>query len=191
MSSVKPTKQSSAADYLYNEQANTEALKQEFVNGHIYPKPAPSRQHDWLSMNFAGLLFTQLRGSHCRISQEMKLRIQTLHEDYFYYPDVQVSCQAEINNYYNTSPCLIVEVLAPETARIDRSEKLAAYRLLPTLQDYVLCSQDSPNIELYRRQNNWEVEYFSAGESLPLESVKLTLNITDLYEFILDEPNEV
>jgi hypothetical protein len=46
-------------------------------------------------------------------------------------------------------------------------------------------------VELYRRENNWELEYFNAGETLPLDSIKATLKIADLYEFILDEPNEV
>lgn len=192
MSSIKPNNQTTAADYLYEQQAKPQALKQEFVNGYVYPKADPSRNHDWLTTNFAGLLFMQLRASRrCRISQSMKLRIQTLHEDYFYYPDLQVSCAPEVNQYYNNSPCLIVEVLSPETARIDRSEKLNAYCLLPSLQEYVLCSQDSPNVELYRRENNWELEYFNAGETLPLDSIKATLKIADLYEFILDEPNEV
>lgn len=177
--------------YLMNENERLETTKQEFVNGHIYAKEGSSRNHDLLAMNFAGLLFTQLRGSGCRVSQDMKVRIQTLHEEYFYYPDVQVSCERELNNYYNNVPCLIVEILSSSTARIDRSEKFAAYRLLPSLQEYILCSQDSPIVEIYRREHNWEVEYFVADESFQLNSVKAEFKINDLYEFILDEPNEV
>ena len=177
--------------YLMNENERLETTKQEFVNGHIYAKEGSSRNHDLLAMNFAGLLFTQLRGSGCRVSQDMKVRIQTLHEEYFYYPDVQVSCERELNNYYNNVPCLIVEILSSSTARIDRSEKFAAYRFLPSLQEYILCSQDSPIVEIYRREHNWEVEYFVADESFQLNSVKAEFKINDLYEFILDEPNEV
>lgn len=191
MNVAKPAAPISTAAYLCSENERSEAIKQEFVNGQVYAKVGPSRNHDLLAMNFAGLLFRKLQGSPCRVSQEMKVRIQTLHEDYFYYPDVQVYCSRELNNYYNSSPCLIVEILSSETARIDRSEKFAAYRLLPSLQEYVLCSQDSPSIEIYRRQNNWEAEYFAANQSFTLASIKLELSVADLYEFILDESNEV
>ncbi|MFZ1385789.1 MAG: Uma2 family endonuclease [Thiolinea sp.] len=177
--------------YLVNENERIETTKQEFVNGHIYAKAGASRNHDLLAMNFAGLLFMQLWGSRCRVSQDMKVRIQTLHEEYFYYPDVQVSCERELNNYYNSAPCLIIEVLSSHTARIDRSEKFAAYRLLPSLQEYILCSQDSPIVEIYRREHDWEVEYFVADEGFKLHSVKAELKINDLYEFIINEPNEV
>ncbi|MEZ5449587.1 MAG: Uma2 family endonuclease [Thiolinea sp.] len=42
----------------------------------------------------------------------------------------------ENNKYYNAAPCLIVEVLSDATARIDQVEKLNAYRMLPSLQEY-------------------------------------------------------
>ncbi|TXH67403.1 MAG: Uma2 family endonuclease [Thiothrix sp.] len=187
----KPTPKISAEAYLVNENARLESTKQEFVNGQVYIKTDVSRNHDMIAMNLAGLLFIQLRGSRCRVSQGLKLRIQTLHEDYIYYPDLQVSCDRELNNYYNTAPCLVCEILSSETARIDRSEKFAAYRLLPTLQEYVLCSQDSPIVEVYRREDNWDVAYYMAGDSFELNSVKATLQVNDLYEFIIDEPNEV
>lgn len=191
MPACPPVSLLSAEAYLVNENERLETSKQEFVNGHVYAKAGSSRNHDLLAMNFAGLLFMHLRGSKCRVSQDMKLRIQTLHEDYFYYPDVQVSCERELNNYYNSVPCLIVEVLSSNTARIDRSEKFTAYRLLASLQEYVLCSQDSPIVEVYRREHDWEVEYFVAGTSFTLNSVNVELKVNELYEFIIDEPNEV
>lgn len=191
MTTCKQPELLSAEAYLINEAEHLDTPKQELVNGRVYTKADSSRQHDMLAMNFAGLLFMQLRGSKCRISQDMKVRIQTLHDDYFYYPDVQVFCERELNNYYNTAPCLIVEVLSPITARIDRSEKFSTYRLLPSLQEYILCSQDSPLIEVYRRDHDWEVEYFMAGTGFHLNSVNLELKVNDLYEFIIDEPNEV
>lgn len=191
MSACKPISLISAENYLVNENERLETTKKEFVNGYVYTKTEASRNHDMLAMNLAGLLFMQLRGSRCRVSQDMKVRIQTLHEDYFYYPDVHVTCERELNNYYNTAPCLVVEILSSQTARIDRSEKFAAYRLLPSLQEYLLCSQDSPIVEIYRREQNWEVEYFMAGASFELRSVKASLKVNDLYEFIIDEPNEV
>jgi len=116
----------------------------------------------------------------------MKVAINKEEERYFYYPDVQVSCEEEDNKYYNTSPCLIVEVLSDSTARIDRNEKLIAYRQLPSLQEYVLCSQDFPIIEVYRRSNDWQVERFTSGQTVVLESVAYELVLDELYDFLVD-----
>lgn len=115
----------------------------------------------------------------------MKVGIRTLSAEYFYYPDVQVTCAEEQERYYNTSPCLIIEVLSDSTARTDRTEKLAHYRLLPSLQEYMLCSQDFPAIELYRRSTDWKVERFIAGQSVTLDSIQLELKVSDLYGFLL------
>jgi len=173
--------------YLLAERNQKTNLKNEFVNGYSYAMTETSRNHNQVAMNFAGLLFIQLRGSKCRVSQsDMKVAINKGEESYFYYPDEQVSCEEEDNKYYNTSPCLIVEVLSDSTARIDRNEKLIAYRQLPSLQEYVLCSQDFPAIEVYRRSNDWQVERFTSGQTVVLESVAYELVLDELYDFLVD-----
>ena len=46
---------------------------------------------------------------------------------------------------------LVVEVLSPSTAAYDRGEKFDAYRLLPTLQEYLLVDPAARRCDLYRR----------------------------------------
>ena len=99
----------------------------------------------------------------------------------FYYPDVQVTCVEEIDRYYNEHPCLIVEVLSDSTQRIDRTEKRLAYQMIERLQEYVLLSQDSPYLEIYRRRTEWQRESFAGIESVTLESVGLTFLVEELY----------
>lgn len=70
----------------------------------------------------------------------MKVAIKGLKDTRFSYPDVQVSCEEESDDYFNRNPCLIIEVLSVSTAKKDRAEKLQGYRLIPALQDYELCS---------------------------------------------------
>lgn len=172
--------------YLLGENDRADGTRYEFCNGYVYAMAGASRNHNRVSMNVAGLLFSQLRGSPCQVFQsDMKVGIQTTDEEHFYYPDVQVSCEEETNKYYNTAPCLIVEVLSDSTARIDQNEKLAAYRMLPSLQEYVLCSQDYPAIAVYRRSNAWKVERYVAGQTVMLESVNLELVLDELYDFLL------
>jgi len=175
--------------YLQTENDRIDDIKCEYANGYVYAMAGASRNHNLVAGNFFLNLGMHLRGKVCRVFQsDMKVRISTLGQDYFYYPDVHVSCENEQDNYCNTEPCLIVEVLSNSTARIDRTEKLNAYRLLPSLQEYVLCSQDYPAIELYRRSNDWKTERYVAGQAMALESVGMELVLDELYDFLLSDP---
>lgn len=174
--------------YLLGENDRTDAVKYEYVNGQVYAMAGASRNHNILAGELFGLLRNHLRGKACRAYQgDMKVGIQTAGEQHFYYPDVQVSCAEEANRYFNTAPCLIIEVLSESTARTDRYEKLVAYRLLDSLQEYVLCSQETQHVEIYRKRSEWKAEYFVAGQSFTLESVGLSVVVDELYEFLLPQ----
>lgn len=186
MSAVPHSQYIAPEAYLLGENDRADDLKYEYVNGQVYAMAGASRNHNRLSRNLTTRLDVHLRGSRCEAFQgDMKVGIKTANEQHFYYPDVHVTCQPETNRYYNTAPCLIVEVLSDSTARIDRYEKLVAYRLLSSLQEYVLCSQEIPHVEIYRQRTEWQAEYFVTGESFTLESVGLTLAVNELYEFLL------
>ena len=176
----------SPAEYLFYENDRADhAEKCEYINGQVYMMAGASRNHNRVCMNIATSLFNHLKGSRCQVFQsDMKVAIQTLNDTRFYYPDVQVTCEEETDNHYNTAPCLIIEVLSNSTARTDRNEKLTGYRLLPSLQEYVLCAQDSPFVEIYRRRTDWALEYFTTGQSFQLESVELSISVSDLYDFL-------
>jgi len=90
-------------------------------------------------------------------------------------------CEEETNLYYNEHPCLIVEVLSDSTQRTDRTEKRLAYQTIERLQEYVLLSQDSPYLEIYRRRTEWQRESFAETQSVTLESVNLTLVAEERY----------
>lgn len=173
--------------YLLGENDRSDGIKYEYINGQVYAMAGASRAHNLVAGNFFLSLGNHLKGSRCHAYQsDMKVGIRSLRENHFYYPDVQVSCADEQDRYYNASPCLIVEVLSDSTARIDRYEKLIAYRLLPSLQEYVLCAQHAPFVEVYRQRTEWQAEYFTSGDTFLLESVGLEMAVDDLYAFLLD-----
>jgi Uma2 family endonuclease len=53
-----------------------------------------------------------------------------------------VSCEKAPNPYYREQPSLIVEVLSTSTAKFDAGDKRRDYQSLPSLQEYVLVSQE-------------------------------------------------
>lgn len=174
--------------YVLGENDRADAVKYEYVNGQVYAMADASRNHNRIARYLTTNLDMHLRGSGCEVFQgDMKVGIQTANEQHFYYPDVHVTCSEETNRYFNTQPCLIIEVLSESTARVDRYEKLVAYRLLDSLQEYVLCSQDTAHVEIYRKRTGWQAEYFVAGQSFTLESVDLVVAVDELYEFLLPQ----
>lgn len=83
-----------------------------------------------------------------------------------------------------TNPTLLVEVLSPpSTEAYDRGDKSARYRQIPSLREYVLVSQGTPRIELFRREQGgrWSLLEARAGEQLVLESVGCTLVVDEIY----------
>lgn len=168
--------------YLLMENDNNTGTRHEFVNGLVYAMTGASRDHNRISGRLFVRLSQHLQGTRCEPFQsDMKVKIKRGDDVRFYYPDVQVVCEEESDRYYNEHPCLIVEVLSDSTQRTDRTEKLMAYQTIECLQEYVLLSQDSPYLEIYRRRSDWQRESFSEKQSVNLESIDLTLVVEELY----------
>ena len=185
MSALPKSSYISPEAYLLGENDRPDGQKYEYVNGQIYAMAGASRGHNLLAGNFFLALALHLRGSRCQVFQsDMKVEIQTLNDTRYYYPDVQVTCEDETASHFNQSPCLVIEVLSGSTARKDRTEKLAGYRMIPNLQEYVLCSQDTPYVEVYRRSTEWFKEIYTEGKTFTLVSVGLDMAVDDLYTFL-------
>lgn len=168
--------------YLLMENANASGSRHEYVNGLIYAMSGASRNHNRVTRRLITRLEQHLQGTACEPFQsDMKVKVQMGDDIRFYYPDVHVTCSEESENYYNEHPCLIVEVLSDSTQRTDRTEKRLAYQTIECLQEYVLLSQDSPYLELYRRRTGWQRECYAGSEDVMLESVRLTLVVDELY----------
>jgi Uma2 family endonuclease len=172
----------SPEDYLAGENDREEGPRHEYVNGQIYAMVGVTRTHARIVLNLAAFLHGALRGSGCQVfATDLKVRLQTATDERFYYPDIQVTCAEETATHYNRRPCVIVEVLSPHTERIDRTEKLAAYQLIESLQEYVLVSQDRHEVEIYRRVGGWRPEYLSDGDPLALPSIGVEVPVADIY----------
>jgi Uma2 family endonuclease len=156
-------------------------VRHEYVDGEIYAMVGASDRHGLITLNLAGLLSQRLP-DRCQVfSSDMKVRIQSAERDIFYYPDVLVSCDPrDRETYYRQYPCLVVEVLSPHTARLDRFEKLMFYRQLDSLAEYVLVSQDYRQVEVFRRADQWRATSYTKGD-VPLRSVDLRVSIDEIY----------
>lgn len=170
----------SVEEYLAGEQSSE--LRHEYIDGQVYAMTGASRAHGLIVNALAFALTPAARRKGCQLfTSDMKLRLEIGGRAVFYYPDLLLSCDPEDRDpLFTRSPCLIVEVLSESTARIDRREKLLAYQGLPSLQAYMLVEQDARRIELYRRGNDWRVEYVEQG-AIRIDCLDAELALADVY----------
>lgn len=179
----------SVEEYLKSEAVSE--IRHEYLGGQIFAMSGSSEEHNRIAGNIYARLINHLRGSGCKtFISDMKVKIEIANRtaDLFYYPDVIVTCDSkDTEKYYKTRPCLIIEVLSPSTASLDKREKRLNYQSLPSLQEYVLISQDDIMVEIYRQNEagKWYSEILEVSGALTLKSVGLMLTMADIYEDVL------
>jgi Uma2 family endonuclease len=83
------------------------------------------------------------------------------------------------------NPRLVVETLSESTESYDRGRKFDLYRQIPSLQEYVLVSQDEPLVETFLREahgawlfNPWK----GLDKSVELKSISISVPLAEIYE---------
>ena len=161
--------------------------KSEYLDGEIFAMSGASREHNLISLNVGGELRSQLRQRPCEVYvNDMRVKISPT--GLYTYPDVVVACDeprfedAEVDTLLN--PTLIVEVLSPSTEDYDRGTKFEHYRTLPSLQEYLLLSQDKIHIVHYTRQADatWVLSETSRQEDhIQLPAIACDLSVAEIY----------
>jgi Uma2 family endonuclease len=163
----------------------TQTIKHEFVRGEVFAMAGAHEAHVTVTINVGMALRQHMKGSSCRtFTTDMKLRVESA--DAYFYPDVFVTCSATdaSDPLIKREPVLVVEVLSPSTAAYDRGEKFAAYRLLPTLQEYLLVDPAARRCDLYRRGADglWVLHPGAPEQGVHFASVELELDGTRLWD---------
>jgi len=158
----------------YLQQERDAEQRHEYLDGEIVAMAVGSRAHNLLATRVARLLGNHLEGSGCRVYQsDMKVRVERANR--FYYPDVMVCCDPlgpDANEYFETAPRLIVEVLSPGTAANDDGEKRVNYQSLDSLDEYLLLDPETSDAVLYRRGGRfWTRIALAPQDEVDLRSV--------------------
>lgn len=171
MSLPQPKPTFTAADYL--EWEASQDTRSEFIDGQVYAMAGGTLEHNAATGAVFATLRHHLKGTPCRAFVS-DVRVQVQASNSFFYPDVVVGCQpselADTKALALAQPTLIAEVLSPGTAAFDRGSKFAHYRLLDSLQEYVLIDPDTAQVDVFRRNaaNRWEL-YPSIGPDATVE----------------------
>lgn len=186
MSLPLPNTPLTAAEYL--EWEATQETRSEFINGQVYAMAGGTLAHNAATLATGASLRQHLKGGPCRAFVS-DVRVQVQSSNSYFYPDVVVACQptelADPQSIALAEPKVIVEVLSPSTAAFDRGGKFAHYRLLDSLQEYVLIDPDTAQVDVFRRNaaNRWELfPSMGASATVELASVGWVGVVDDLLE---------
>lgn len=174
------------AEYLAMERSSLD-IKHEFFDGELFAMVGAKINHIRINANLTGELRNKFKSnkSSCEVlPNDMRVKI----ENGYVYPDIVISCgdpKFEDNEFDTlTNPIVIMEILSDSTEAFDRGKKFAFYRAIPTLQAYILVSQDEYHVEQFIRRDNGKWEYCSIkgiDQILKIESVNCELPLSEIY----------
>jgi Uma2 family endonuclease len=106
-------------------------------------------------------------------------------------PDVIVEpMPVELDQRVSSNPIFLAEVLSPSTVGIDFAEKIPEYTAIPSLEAYLICSQDLAIVWLLARDKGaWpdKPQPIEGREAMvPLPGLGIELSLAALYHGIPD-----
>jgi len=162
--------------------------RHEYIDGQIILMTGGTPNHNRIALNFSGALnFILKRQPYDVFITDQRLWIpnKRIHT----YPDVMVIAgELEFEPGRKDTimnPVMIAEVLSKSTRSYNRDEKFAAYRSIPSFQEYLLIEQYTMHVEQYYKTDNnrWVfTEYNAADESISLNSVPFEIVLADIYD---------
>lgn len=176
----------SSEEYLELE-VNSEE-RHEYIDGQIIQMTGGTPNHNQIALNLSGMLNFLLKRQPYRVFVTDQ-RLWIPNRRILTYPDVMVVRTPleyqEGRRDTLINPIFIAEVLSKSTKSYDRDEKFAAYRSIPSFQEYILIDQYKMHVEQYFKteNNKWIFSEFEDGEeSLNLASVPCQVLLGDIYD---------
>ena len=185
------TKTYTAEDYLALDVESD--IRHEYRNGDIIPMTGGTPAHNEIVRMLVFLLTAELRKQPYSIFvTDQRLWIPDL--DQYTYPDAMITPRPpELKPGRKDTvmnPIFIAEVLSESTEGYDRGDKFAAYRTIPTFQEYLLIDQARPHVDQYVKQseNQWLfTEHQGLDRTLTLSSVNVAIALAELYEAVFSQ----
>ena len=164
------------------------ATKSEFYQGAILAMAGGLPDHNLITSNITGALWSALKGSPCT-PYSSDQRVAVAGGDASFYPDVTVLCgELKLFDRHRdvvANPKLVVEVLSKSTSRYDRLVKVPAYQRTPTMSDILLVSQDRDRVEHFSKNEKtgkWKSTiYTDLADVIELPSIQCSLALSDIY----------
>ena len=160
--------------------------KLEYLNGRVRMMAGGTVAHnDIIDNTFAAL---RARQGGCKVkNSENAVSVAALGK--YFFPDMTVTCgkpeYAEGSIALLTNPDLIIEVLSPQTADYDRSDKFTAYRHLESFREYILIDSQTLRVDTFYRESPelWHIRsYYSLEQEVEIRTMGITVAMNVIYD---------
>ena len=168
--------------------------RREIINGVIYlMSPAPTSEHQEISVNLSGMFWNYLRGKKCKVYDapfdvrlpkegETKETVSTVVQ-----PDIAIVCdkgKIDKRGCFG-SPDLIIEILSPYTSKRDKTEKYSLYQEHGVLE-YWIADPSNQTIERFYLDKSTRkykgAEYFDRNDSItPVIFPDFTIKLEEVF----------
>ena len=151
----------------------------EFIDGQPRLMAPASMKHSLIKANAFAALHGALAGTPCHVLVDGP---QILTDEISAIPDVVVTCSAiDLSTPVIGEPVIIVEVMSASSERDDAGRKWFSYRKIPSLQHYLVFSQDQRVVQVHSRAGDlWRERFISAG-AIELDDPPVSLDVEAIY----------
>lgn len=176
----------------YLEIEREEKTKSEYFEGELFAMTGASLNHNRINHNVSGELRNRLKLAPCEaLSSDMRVKIEKIEK--YTYPDIVIACKEihmERRQGVETllNPIVIIEILSDATEAYDRGLKFYHYRLIPSLQEYILISQNHCLVERFLRQSDgtWGLSSYEGMDAvLYIASVDCEVPLSEIYSRVV------
>jgi Uma2 family endonuclease len=172
-------------EYFAMEAAST--VKSEFIDGAIYAMAGGNEDHALVGLAVGSTLRTLLGRGPCR-AYSSDLRVYSPVVRTYVYPDATVICgpvekSSKKNDRLSVmNPVVVVEVISEGTEDYDRNDKVAIYKAIPSVRDYLIVDPDARTVEHYARDDAdaWRLTMHTEGD-VALVGVPIALPLREIF----------
>ena len=173
-----------------------DVVKNEYLDGHIVPKPAANRWHNLISTNFVVAIGSRIHRNTCEMyANDMPVRIG---KSSVCFPDVVIvngepvfaNERAELLQ----NPTVIIEIFSSLSKSTDRTQKLEGFLAIPNIKECLLVNENEMRIEHYARQNakQWIYRIYNERDDvISLESINCKLSLAEVYAQVKMKESEL
>ncbi len=160
----------------------------EYAYDVVYMRHGKNANHNIISTNVGVLLGMSLKNQSDLAVLGSQIRVWLSPVNTFRFPDVLVT-KWQPDLYKDRDDCImnpimLVEIVSPETALIDRQDKLHEYLSTPSVMDYLLISEDDCCVEHYSRHDSDDWLYrirTDIDDEIYISSIDCTLLLSIIY----------
>jgi len=186
MSYPLPHHDHSWEEYLALEAQSEE--RYEYHDGEIVAMSGATNRHNNLVTNLTVALKPKVVTLGCDYYAETA-KLFRHRSDRYLYPDAMVTCAPLDLQSKNgvRSPLLVVEVISKGSGHRDHGFKLREYVKLPSLQHYLIVSQEMCLVQHFRRraEEGWDFLFYDElDQQIELPELALRLPVAEIYQGI-------